>query len=76
MVMRRPGQTVRVTGPHGQSVDVKFFDDGSVRFRLNEAGPMVIRYAFLPGTGQNVIVELTPTSVSPLVQSPGEHQAP
>lgn len=65
MVTRRPGETVRVTGPHGQSVDVKFFDDGSVRFRLNEAGPMVIRYAFLPGTRQNVIVELTPTPRSP-----------
>ncbi len=65
MVTRRPGKTVRVTGPHEQSVDVKFFDDGSVRFRLNEAGPMVIRFAFLPGIGQNVIVELTPMSRSP-----------
>lgn len=65
MVMRRAGQTVRVTGPLGQSLDVKFFADGAVRFRLNEAGPMVIRFAFLPGTRQNVIVELTPTSSSP-----------
>ena len=71
MVTRRPGQTVRVTGPHQQSVDVKFFDDGSVRFRLNEAGPMVIRFAFLPGAGQNVIVELVPTSRSPWVQTQG-----
>ena len=58
--MRRPGRNVRVTGPHGELVDIKFFDDGSVRFRLNKAGPMVIRYAFLPGAGQNVIVELSP----------------
>jgi len=65
MAARRPGQTVRVTGPHAQSVDVKFFVDGSVRFRLNKAGPMVIRYAFLPGAGQNVIVELAPTPKSP-----------
>lgn len=59
--MTRPGQTTHVIGPSGQSVDVKFFtDDGSIRFRLNEAGPMVIRYAFLPGERRNVIVELTP----------------
>lgn len=60
MATRRAGKTVRVTGPHGQTVDVKFFADGSIRFRLNEAGPMVVRYAFLPGKGQNVIVELAP----------------
>ena len=71
MVMRRPGQTIRVTGPHQQSVDVKFFTDGSVRFRLNEAGPMVIRYAFLPGRGQNVIVEVTPMPGSPWTQTQG-----
>lgn len=68
MVTGRAGKTVRVTGLHGRTVDVKFFDDGSIRFRLNEAGPMVIRYAFLPGKGQNVIVELTPVSSSPWAQ--------
>lgn len=65
MAARRPGQTVPVPGPHGRSLDVKFFADGSVRFRLNDAGPMLIRYAFLPGMRQNVIVELTPTPSSP-----------
>lgn len=65
MATRRLGHTVHVTSPHGQSVDVKFFTDGAIRFRLNEAGPMMIRYAFLPGAGQNVIVELIPTSGSP-----------
>ncbi len=65
MVMRRRGRTVEVTGPQNQSIAVKFFDDGGVRFRLNEAGPMLIKYAFLPGAGQNVIVELTPISPSP-----------
>jgi len=69
MVTRRVGKTIRVTGPHGQTVDVKFFADGSIRFRLNEAGPMVIRYAFLPGRGQNVIVELTPMSGSPWAEA-------
>lgn len=63
MVTRRPGETARVSGPSGQAVDVKFFADGSIRFRLNGAGPMVIRYAFLPG--KNVVVELTPTAGSP-----------
>jgi len=43
MATRRAGKTVRVTGPHGQTVDVKFFADGSIRFRLNEAGPMLVR---------------------------------
>lgn len=63
--MRRPGQTVQVTGPRGESINIKFFtDDGSIRFRLNEAGPMVIRYAFLPGRGENVIVELVPVNGS------------
>jgi len=65
MATRRLGHTVNVKGPRGQSVDVKFFTDGAIRFRLNEAGPMMIRYAFLPGSGQNVIVELTPTAGSP-----------
>jgi len=56
--MRRSGQNVHVTGPNNQSIEVKFFDDGSVRFRLNAAGPMVIRYAFLPGNAQNVVLNL------------------
>lgn len=67
--MRRPGQTIQVNGPRQQSINVKFFDDGLVRFRLNEAGPMVIRYAFLPGKGQNVIVELEPMPGSPWLQA-------
>ena len=65
MVTRRRGRTVRVVGPQNQSISVKFFDDGGVRFRLNEAGPMLIKYAFLPGARQNVIVELTPVPPSP-----------
>lgn len=65
MAIRRAGQTVTVAGPHAKSIDVKFFNDGSVRFRLNDAGPMVVKYAFLPGSGQNVIVELMPMRPSP-----------
>jgi hypothetical protein len=71
MVARRRGQTIRVTGPGNRTIDVKFFDDGEVRFRLNEAGPMVIKYAFLPGVGQEVVVELTPIAGSPWLQTTG-----
>ena len=66
--MRRSGKTVQVTGPNQQSVAVKFFDDGSIRFRLNKAGPMVMQYAFLPGKELNVIVELKPSPGSPWLQ--------
>lgn len=68
MVMRRRGRSIQVTGPQNQSIVVKFFDDGGVRFRLNEAGPMLIKYAFLPGSGHNVVVELTPVAGSPWLQ--------
>jgi hypothetical protein len=71
MVTRRRGQTIRVTGPGNRTIDVKFFDDGGVRCRFNEAGPMVIRYAFLPGIGQEVVVELTPTAGSSWLQTTG-----
>jgi len=64
MAARRQGKTSRVSGPRNQSIDVKFFDDGGVRLRFNEAGPMLIKYAFLPGTGQNVVIELTPIAGS------------
>ncbi len=64
-MMKRPGKTIQVAGPGQKSIAVKFFDDGSVRFRLNKAGPMVIQYAFLPGKELNVIVELKPSPRSP-----------
>lgn len=70
MAIRRPGSTKRVMGPDDQTVDIKFFDDGAIRFRLNDAGPMTIRYAFLPGAGLNVVVELAPTPRSPWVRRP------
>lgn len=69
MAARRQGKTFTVTGPRNRSIAVKFFDDGGVRLRLNEAGPMLIRYAFLPGAGLNVIVELTPIAGSPWLNS-------
>ncbi len=63
MANRRHGETCRVEGPAGKTVVVKFFDDGSVSFRLKQAGPMVIRYAFLPGVSP--VLELTPKPQSP-----------
>ena len=57
---QRTGKTFPVTGPDGQSMNVRFFSDGSVRFLLKKAGPMLVRYAFLPGKEQNVILELKP----------------
>ena len=60
MASRRPGKTVPVEGPSAKTIHVKFFDDGSVRFRLNKAGPMVLPYAFLPGSELNVVVQITP----------------
>ena len=61
----RPGVNVLVQGPGARTIMAKFMNDGAVRFRLNGAGPMTITYAFLPGVGQNVVVELTPGSRSP-----------
>lgn len=60
MAAKRPGQTKKVTGPQGQIVYIRFYEDGCVHFRLMKVGPMMIKYAFLPGRGQNVIVELVP----------------
>ena len=65
MAVRRPGLTVPVIGPSGREINVRFFDDGSVRFLLKKAGPMLIRYAFLPGVEQNVILELKAEKGSP-----------
>ena len=65
MTGQRPGRTVPVLGPNGRAINVRFLDDGSVRFLLKKAGPMLIRYAFLPGVGQNVILELKPEKGSP-----------
>ena len=41
----------------------------SARFRLNTAGPVVIRYAFLLAKGQNVVQELAPSPSSPGCQN-------
>lgn len=53
-------QSTPVEGPAGSIVRVLFYDDGSIRVRVHEAGPMVLSEAFLTGAGKNVIVKLDP----------------
>ncbi len=65
MAIRKPGENHKVTSANGHEIHIKYFEDGSVRFRLDKAGPMAIRYAFLPGVERNVIIELSPMLNSP-----------
>ncbi len=53
-------RSVRVDGPNGRYVRVLFYDDGSVHFRITNAGPMVITQAYLQGQGKHVILEVAP----------------
>ena len=50
-----------IHGPDEQYVRVLFYDDGSIRFRVHDAGPMVLTEAFLTGAGKHVIIKLAPT---------------
>jgi hypothetical protein len=52
--------SVRVDGPDNRYVRVLFYDDGSVRFRLTNAGPMVITEAYIQGPGKHVILGVAP----------------
>lgn len=52
----------RVDGPDGTRVQVLFYEDGSIRFRVYKT-PMVIEEAFLTGNrDQHSIVKLAPRS--------------
>ncbi|MFC1914561.1 hypothetical protein ACFLXF_04745, partial [Chloroflexota bacterium] len=57
---KRMTRSVRVDGPDGEYVRVLFYDDRSVRFRITNAGPMVITEAYLQGKGKHVILGVTP----------------
>jgi len=46
----------------GTRVRVLFYEDGSIRFRIHEAGPMHISEAFLSGQDKHVIIKLVPGS--------------
>lgn len=49
-----------ITGPDGTRVDVLFFDDGGLKFRVREGGPMAVTQAWLTGRGNDVMVRLVP----------------
>jgi hypothetical protein len=50
----------RVDGPNGTRVQVLFYDDDSIRFRIYES-PLVIEEAFLTGNRQDhAIIKVVP----------------
>ncbi len=50
----------RVDGPDGRRVQVLFYDDGAIRFRIYDA-PLVIEEAFLTGSKQGwAILKVAP----------------
>ena len=53
-------ESQRVDGPNGRYVRVSFYDDGSIRFRITSARPMVIKEAFMGGVDKHVIVTMAP----------------
>lgn len=55
-------RSVRVDGPNGRRVQVLFYEDGSIRFRVDRAGPMVISEAYLQKPAGNVIIKVDSTS--------------
>jgi len=44
----------------GRYVRVLFYDDGSLRIRVTNAGPMAITEAYIQGPGKHVILGLSP----------------
>lgn len=52
--------SVRINGPGGRYIRVLFYDDGSVRFRITNAGPMVITEAYIQGPSKHVILGVAP----------------
>jgi hypothetical protein len=52
--------SIPVDGPRGERVRVRFYEDGSIRFKVMEGGPMVIAEAFMTGKGHDVILKLDP----------------
>jgi hypothetical protein len=57
-------QSERVDGPDGKRVQVLFYDDGSIRFRIYDC-PLVIEEAFLTGNRQeHAILKVGPKASS------------
>jgi len=57
-------KSVRVDGPEGRYVRVVFYDDGSLRFRVTNAGPMVITEAYIQGKNKHVILGVAPATAT------------
>ena len=54
-------QSTVVEGPDGSKIRIKFYDDGSRRFHLPGASPMVISEAYMQGGADHeVILKLKP----------------
>lgn len=53
-------ETKLVEGPEDRQVRLRFYDDGSMRIELPEAGPMVLTEAFLSGKAHTVVIKLDP----------------
>ena len=49
-----------VVGPNGTRVDILFYDDGGLKFRVRESGLVAVTQAWLTGRGQDVMVRLVP----------------
>lgn len=54
-------QTTKVEGPNGEDIRVLFYDDGSVRFRINGTPKWVIG-EFFKGNGQHAIIQIKPVA--------------
>jgi len=61
---KRLVQSERVDGPGGRYVRIGFYDDGSVRFRITNAGPMVITEAYIQGQRKHVILAVAPAATA------------
>ena len=57
---RRLIQSERVDGLGGRYVRTGFYDDGSVRFPITNAAPMVITEAYLQGLWKHLILAVAP----------------
>ena len=65
MSVQTDDRACTITGPEGQKVRILFGEPtkgkwGTTRIRLNDAGPMLLKEAYLRGLKKNVVVTLVP----------------
>jgi len=51
---------ITIETPNGKRIRITDYDDGRIRFRLVEAGPMHVQERYLTGRNQDVIVSVVP----------------